>query len=183
MVKNIILSTFICVVFFCICSFASINRMDDKIKWTLDPEYSANLTITSTNYKAITNSEVYDAVNILRIYKNIDCKATILTLPEILSKKIIFESGDKNIIKKIISSAQIEQLNIKNCYQNKSCEKFYIVAFNRKEKKAGYFILSQCSVTGELIGIIQPFQKGDSSTIYFNKILLKVLKKEIKEWQ
>lgn len=167
----------LCVLFFLVvlCFFTPL-KADSESEWILDPSYSANLTIMSTNYKAVTNSGIFDAIDIIRIYKNNSCKDKILTLPEIATKQLIFESKDNEIIKKIISSAQVELMHVPGCYQAKLCDNLYIVAFNEKEKRAGYFILSQCKVNAETTGILRPFQEGDSSTIYFNKSLLGVLK-------
>ena len=161
--------------FIVLCWFAPI-KADNKSEWILDPLYSANLTIMSNNYKAITNSDIFDAIDFIKIYKNNDCRDAILTLSEIFSKQLIFESKNQEIIKKVISSAQVELTHVPGCYQAKLCENFYIVAFNEKEKRAGYFILSQCKVNAEATGIIRPCQEGDSSTIYFNKSLIEVLR-------
>jgi len=151
-------------------------KADNGSEWILDPFYSANLTITSTNYKAIKNSNILDTIDLIKIYKNNNCKDAILTLSEIVSKQLIFESKNKEVIKKIISSAKVELTHVPGCYQAKLCENYYIVAFNEKEKKAGYFVLSQCKVNAGTTGIIRPFQEGDSSTIYFNKSLIGVLR-------
>ena len=162
--------------FFIILFLFAPIKADNKSEWILDPLYSANLTIMSTNYKAITNSDIFDVIDFIKIYKNNDCKDAILTLPEIVSKQLIFESKNKEIIKKIISSAQVELTHVPGCCQAKMRENFYILAFNEREKRAGYFILSRCKVNAEETGIIRPFQEGDSSTIYFNKSLIGVLR-------
>jgi hypothetical protein len=170
------INTFCLLFILIVFSFSTPTMADNESEWTLDPLYSANLTIMSTNYKAITNSDIFDAIDFIRIYKSDNCRDAILTLPEIVSKQLVFESKDKEIIKKILSSAQVELTHVPGCYQAKLCGNLYIVAFNEKDKRAGYFILSQCKVNAETTGIIRPFQEGDSSTIYFNKSLIRVLR-------
>lgn len=156
--------------------FLGNTRAEKKDEWKLDPEYSANLTIMSTNYRAVNGLEIANSVDTIKVFKNDSCNGEILNLSKILSKELIFESKDMGFIEKFMTSAQVEDTHIEKCYQNKRCGNLYVVAFDEAHNRAGYFILYQCEIAGQDIGIIRPFQQGDSSTIYYNNSLINLMK-------
>ncbi len=173
--KNVVpVVTLLLIVFF----FLGNTKAKNKDEWKLDPEYSANLTIMSTNYRAITGLEISNSVDIIKVFKNDSCDGDILNLSKIFSKELVFESKDKDFIERFMTSAQVEETHVEKCYQNKRCGNFYVVAFDGAHNRAGYFILYQCEITGRHIGIIRPFQQGDSSTIYYNNSLINLMKSE-----
>ncbi len=170
MVKQIFGLLLLFCIISCFCLLGDIYAEHDR-GWKLDPDYSANLTIMSTNYKAISGLNISESVDMIKIFKNDSCDGEILSLGDIFSKELVFESKDKELIGSILASAQVEETHVAKCYQNKQCDNFYVVAFDKKRNRTGYFIFYYCKLSDQLIGIIRPFQHGDCSTIYYNKSL------------
>ena len=171
--KNILLILTCINIIFC---YSGNIQAQEKVNWKIDFDYSANLTITSTNYKAISGVDISESVDIIKIFKNYDCSGDILSLSNVLTKKLIYESDNKKFIKDLLDSAQVEEMHVNECYQNKSCDNYYIVDFDIEHSRAGYFVLYPCNIPGEHIGIIRPVAEGDNSTIYYSKSIISLMK-------
>ena len=146
-------------------------------KWTLDPEFSGYLTIMATNYMAITNRDIIDEVDAIRIYKTQDRDGRIYDLDALLTKELIFETREKALVIELIHAARVELMHVPKCYQSRLPDTFYVVAFDSKRRRAGYFLLNMCVLNGDTIGIVRPYQGGDSSTIYYNRSLVQAMQR------
>ena len=139
--------------------FTIVRYKDVKIPWRLDAEYSMYLTIMATNYKTMTGSNSSDTVDAIRIYRIRQKHSDMYDLSKLFTKELVFETKDKQFIKRFILAAQDEIMHVENCFRSQDQETFHIAAFDNTFMRAGYFLFNVCNVKGDEYGIIQSLQK------------------------
>jgi hypothetical protein len=142
---------------------------DTKILWKLDPEYSADLTITSTNYRAVTGKESSETVDIVRIYKKIGPKHyDMYSLSDLFSQDLFFETSDPHRIRRFFQAVQaVEDSHGFDCSHITKNIVYHVVALDNELTRAGYFILERCVYKGNEHYRIRPLLREGAGSIYY----------------
>lgn len=142
---------------------------NSKTSWRLDADYSEQLTIDS----GITGSIQANTVDVIRIYRTFQKHDDMFSLHELFKKDLVFESADKQFIKKFILAAQQIIMHI-DCNRNKDGEYFHVVFLDNKQMRAGYFLFIRCE--SDQYAIVRSLQKSGGANIYYNSSLLQIFK-------
>jgi len=179
-ISRIVLSLNLLLLFVLILILLTINpKSCSRTPWKLDDTYSEYLTTNAESYKNNFSSEVYETVDALRVYKVENPRhLDMYDLPILFDKDMVFETENKNIIKRFLLSAQKQISPHENCYDpNENRIVYHILAFDNTFMRVGYFIfVVDCASKGEAYGVIHPLQKDIYTHKYYNKSLLSTFK-------
>jgi hypothetical protein len=129
------------IIFFCLlCCFFIGCPEKETTPWRLNKEYSAWLTTSSGNYKAMMNKDIAQTVDAIQIYKIKNKQAPQYGLSWIFNQALIYETDNKEFIESFFSAAQEKLEFISDCSKNNiDDDKFYIVALDNTFMRAGVF--------------------------------------------
>lgn len=161
-----------CIILLAYPSFKS-GFNTSKAPWSLDAQYSEQLTIDAD----INSSSIVKTVDVIKIYKTTQSHDDMLDLNDLLKKKLVFESSDKNFIEQFILSSQQIIMHV-DCKRNMRNEYFHVVLIDNNNKHAGYFLFVECE-DGQY-AIIRSLQREGGSSIYYNSSLLQLFKNELR---
>lgn len=146
-------------VMFFLCSIPVTACTERNIPWRLDASYSEFLTISASNYKAMTGNDIGGSADAMRIYKTSGTGRKMFSLSHLLNEDPIYESNDKQFIEEFISSAQETIMHAPNCFEHRERDSFHILVFDNTFMRAGYFLVIKCTADNETLGIISPYRR------------------------
>jgi len=124
----------------------------DQIKapWRLDSKYADYLTTFASTYKAITGHGSASTVDGMLIYKigdKIPNKANrIFSLEELFERDILYESRDKEFIRKFLEAAQdhLKPIPTEACQIDWNEAAYHVILLDNTFMRAGYFLFRTC---------------------------------------
>jgi hypothetical protein len=124
----------------------------DKAKspWRLDSKYADYLTGMASTYKSITghgSASTVDGMLIYKIANKVPPAANrFFSLEELFERDILYESRDKEFIRKFLEAAQddVKPIPTEACQIDWSEAAFHVILLDNTFMRAGYFLFRPC---------------------------------------
>jgi hypothetical protein len=151
-------------------SLISLSCSNPDGPWTVDFEYTHDLTSTASTYMAITGRRSYEYVDVIQIYRTDVKEDEVFGLNSLRRKEFFLESRDKDFIDDFLMKVQSNVMDsLEGCKLPGPEEKvLHILAFDTTLLRVGYFRYYECPVNDRTYGIIRVPDYDLTDTIYYS---------------
>lgn len=150
-----------------------------KIPWILDTNYSGYLTMNSSIYNFYSKKSITTTVDGLRIYKISQKKIKLVSLSELIEREFVYETTEKEFIKKFIDATHEEIESTKHECVQLNDDTYHVIVIDNTFMRLGYFIFKHCKDGDEEYVRIYPYYNHEISIHYYSKKLLPIFKNEL----
>src|SRR5262245_53532662 len=140
--------------------------------WRVDAVYTDYLTVMASTYKDIMGVGSSSTVDGMRIYKISNERNNMFSLDELFKRDFLYESRDKEFIRKFLEAAQDNTKGIGNCQFDPNEARLHMILLDNTFMRAGYFLFMTCKIADREYGVVKTLH-GD---FYLTKSLLPLIR-------
>ncbi len=141
--------------------------------WRLDAVYSDYLTTFASTYKDIMGHGSASTVDGMRIYKISNQRNKMFSLDELFERDFLYESRDKEYIRKFLEAAQDNAMRSPgDCQFDPNEARLHVILLDNTFMRAGYFLFRTCKIADSEYGVVKTLRGG----VYLTKSLLPLIR-------